>query len=29
MSIKEGFKRAVTNLHSVLIKELPSEMWWV
>lgn len=29
MSIDEGFERAVTNLKSVLIKESPSQMWWV
>ncbi|MTH53043.1 TIM barrel protein [Bacillus mangrovi] len=29
MSIQEGFKRAVTNLQSVLIEEKPAEMWWV
>ncbi|WP_223701391.1 sugar phosphate isomerase/epimerase family protein [Sutcliffiella deserti] len=29
MSIEEGFSRAVSNLQSVLIKEQPSEMWWV
>jgi sugar phosphate isomerase/epimerase len=29
MSIEEGFKRAVTNLSAVLIKEQPSQMWWV
>jgi sugar phosphate isomerase/epimerase len=29
MSIDEGFMRAVTNLKSVLIKEQPTEAWWV
>ncbi|ALC82070.1 MULTISPECIES: sugar phosphate isomerase/epimerase family protein [Bacillus] len=28
MSIEEGFKRAVTNLKSVLLTESPSQMWW-
>ncbi|ODG93516.1 MULTISPECIES: sugar phosphate isomerase/epimerase [Bacillaceae] len=28
MSIEEGFSRAVKNLHSVLINEEPSQMWW-
>lgn len=29
MSIDEGFKRAVTNLKSILIEEPVSQMWWV
>lgn len=29
MSIEEGFKRAVKNLNSVLIKESMTDMWWV
>ncbi|MBP3041324.1 sugar phosphate isomerase/epimerase [Bacillaceae bacterium Marseille-Q3522] len=28
MSIEEGFKRAVTNLQSILIRETPADMWW-
>lgn len=28
MSIEEGFKRAVDNLQSVMIREEASEMWW-
>jgi sugar phosphate isomerase/epimerase len=28
MSIDEGFKRAVSNLQSVIIKEKPTDMWW-
>ncbi|MCD7035584.1 sugar phosphate isomerase/epimerase [Metabacillus sp. GX 13764] len=29
MSIEEGFRRAVSNLKSVLIEESAGEMWWV
>lgn len=29
MSIDEGFARAVKNLDDVIIREEPSEMWWV
>ena len=29
MSIEEGFARAVKNLDDVIIREEPSEMWWV
>ncbi|MGX7163874.1 sugar phosphate isomerase/epimerase family protein [Enterococcus massiliensis] len=29
MSVDEGLTRAVKNLKSVMIKEQPSEMWWV
>ena len=29
MSIEEGFKRAVKNLDSVLIKESLTDLWWV
>ncbi|MCD8510925.1 MAG: sugar phosphate isomerase/epimerase [Bacillus sp. (in: Bacteria)] len=29
MSIEEGFSRAVKNLNSILIKDKPSDMWWV
>ena len=29
MSIEEGFKRAVKNLNSVLIKESLTDLWWV
>lgn len=29
MSVDEGFTRAITNLQSIMIKEEPSEMWWV
>ncbi|WP_210469811.1 sugar phosphate isomerase/epimerase [Sporosarcina sp. 6E9] len=29
MSVDEGFSRAVTNLKSVLIKDQPTDMWWV
>ncbi|MBC1417574.1 sugar phosphate isomerase/epimerase family protein [Listeria fleischmannii] len=28
MSIDEGFKRAVTNLQSILIRDVPQDMWW-
>lgn len=28
MSIDEGFQRAVTNLESIMIKEMPTDMWW-
>lgn len=28
MSIDEGFSRAVKNLDDVIIRELPSDMWW-
>lgn len=28
MSIDEGFNRAVTNLNSVLIHDMPTDMWW-
>jgi sugar phosphate isomerase/epimerase len=29
MSIEEGFQRAVSNLKSVVIKEQPTDMWWL
>lgn len=29
MSVDEGLTRAITNLQSIMIKESPSEMWWV
>jgi len=29
MSVDEGLNRAITNLKSIMIKEQPSEMWWV
>lgn len=29
MSVDEGLTRAVTNLKSIMIREKPSEMWWV
>jgi len=29
MSVDEGLTRAITNLQSIMIKEEPSEMWWV
>ncbi|WP_110926202.1 sugar phosphate isomerase/epimerase family protein [Bacillus massiliglaciei] len=29
MSIEEGFQRAVKNLNSILIKDNPTELWWV
>ncbi|MCP1109674.1 sugar phosphate isomerase/epimerase family protein [Ohessyouella blattaphilus] len=28
MSIDEGLNRAITNLRSVMINDLPTEMWW-
>ncbi|MBO0446358.1 hypothetical protein IGJ55_001050 [Enterococcus sp. AZ170] len=29
MSTAEGLNRAITNLKSIMIKEQPTEMWWV
>lgn len=29
MSVDEGLNRAISNLQSILIKDKPSEMWWV
>jgi len=29
MSVGEGLNRAITNLKSIIIKDQPSEMWWV
>ncbi|MED1201857.1 sugar phosphate isomerase/epimerase family protein [Heyndrickxia acidicola] len=29
MSIEEGFQRAAKNLQSVLINDVPGDMWWV
>ena len=29
MSVDEGLTRAIKNLQSILIKDKPSEMWWV
>lgn len=29
MSTAEGLNRAITNLKSIMIKEKPTEMWWV
>ncbi|HIY58793.1 MAG TPA: sugar phosphate isomerase/epimerase [Candidatus Tetragenococcus pullicola] len=28
MSIDEGLNRAITNLRSVMIKDMPADMWW-
>ncbi|MCP1102083.1 sugar phosphate isomerase/epimerase [Aequitasia blattaphilus] len=28
MSIDEGLNRAITNLRSIMINDLPTEMWW-